>query len=66
MVEDYEKRHIIVCFCKLHDTHKKAFLQSGLMQLIGVSNFFTKTKDALSFVQGKMEHSSYSTYAMDS
>lgn len=45
---------------KLREHNKQIFWHSGLMDLLGVDHIFSKTMDAISFIEGKKtEYSSY-------
>jgi hypothetical protein len=59
-VEEYHDRGIPVCFVKLREHNQLLFWRSGLMELIGVYRMFSKTIDALSYLEGvRKDYSSY-------
>ncbi|KNC96600.1 sulfate permease [Spizellomyces punctatus DAOM BR117] len=51
IVEDYKHRNMEVCFVKLRESCKHAFLRSGLYDLVGPSHFFRKVRDATEYLK---------------
>ncbi|KAI8892597.1 sulfate transporter family-domain-containing protein [Globomyces pollinis-pini] len=47
IVEEYQKRNILVCFVKLRDGCRDSFNRSGLVQLVGPHSFYSKINDAV-------------------
>jgi hypothetical protein len=47
IVHDYQNRQIMVCFVKLRSECKELFQRSGLVDLVGTQNFFSKISDAV-------------------
>lgn len=58
MLEDYRHRNIIVCFVKLKERNKQLFQASGLIDAVGADKFFSKTIDALNYVEQSLDNNS--------
>ncbi|KAI8587727.1 sulfate transporter family-domain-containing protein [Geranomyces variabilis] len=50
IVEDYTYRNMEVCFVKLRESCKNAFLRSGIYAIVGPSRFFRKVRDATAYL----------------
>lgn len=60
ILQDYSTRNIMVCLVKLKDSTKELFWRSGAMDILGIDRVFSKTSDAVSFIEGNLkEYSSY-------
>jgi anti-anti-sigma regulatory factor len=60
MLEDYAHRSIVVCFVKLKERNKQLFQSSGLIDTVGSDKFFSKTIDALNYVEQSLDSTSAS------
>jgi len=61
-VGDYNERSVTVCFVKLREHNQQLFWRSGLMETIGVHRMFSKTIDAVTYVEGATKD--YSSYQL--
>lgn len=52
MVQDYEKRDVIVCWVKLKEHLKKPFMRAGLITDVGGDRIFKSTQEAVDYVMG--------------
>ncbi|TPX53266.1 hypothetical protein PhCBS80983_g06323 [Powellomyces hirtus] len=50
IVEDYTYRNMEVCFVKLRESCKNAFLRSGIYHIVGPNRFFRKVRDATDYL----------------
>ncbi|KAI8825815.1 sulfate transporter family-domain-containing protein [Fimicolochytrium jonesii] len=51
IVEDYSYRNMEVCFVKLRESCKNAFLRSGIYDIVGPHRFFRKVRDATHYLK---------------
>ncbi|KAJ3148048.1 Solute carrier 26 [Geranomyces michiganensis] len=56
IVEDYTYRNMEVCFVKLRESCKNAFLRSGIYAIVGPTRFFRKVRDAIAYLSS-LDHS---------
>ena len=63
MIDSYLKRGIKVCFVKLGESNKLAFIRGGIVELLGTECLFTSISTAVDFIEGSGQvNYSYSTY----
>ncbi|KAJ1554428.1 Solute carrier 26, partial [Nowakowskiella sp. JEL0078] len=51
IVEEYHHRNILVCFVKVRENCRTQFDRSGLFELVGEQNFFSKINTAVDFAR---------------
>eukprot|EP01119_Soliformovum_irregulare_P015074 TRINITY_DN4198_c0_g1_i1.p1 TRINITY_DN4198_c0_g1~~TRINITY_DN4198_c0_g1_i1.p1 ORF type:complete len:689 (-),score=174.37 TRINITY_DN4198_c0_g1_i1:43-2109(-) len=61
IVEEYHERHVSVCLVKLKPENQRLFFSSGILDLVGTDHVFSKTNDAISFLEGTLT-GPYSSY----